>query len=169
VVREHNPAAMPGGVAPTGPLAAYTDRLTRQQRDSVGYPELVDRLRAGPPLLGLFGLPGPREWLNLHEFFVHHEDVRRPAGQQPRPLGTTLEQALWRRLHGLAPILLRPPVGIAVELMSPDGAVARAGRGSDRIRVSGPIGELFLYAYGRRTAAQVGVSGDPAALARFDS
>ncbi|MDQ6649625.1 MAG: TIGR03085 family metal-binding protein [Actinomycetota bacterium] len=167
VVRERNPAALPGAMAGGGPLAAYTERVTEQQRDEASFAELVGRLRTGPPLLGLFGLPGPREWLNLHEFFVHHEDVRRPAGLEPRDLGPALEEGLWRRLRGLAMVVVRAPKGIAIELVRPDGAAVNASRGAARVRVEGEVGELFLYAYGRRSAARVEVSGDPSALARL--
>ena len=168
VVRERNPVAMSGAVARGGPLAAYAEKATERQRDAVEFPELVSMLRAGPPWFTPLGLPGPREWFNVHEFFVHHEDVRRPAGHGPRSLGADLDEALWRRLRTLATGLVRPPAGIGVELVRPDGAVARAGSGAAQVRVSGPVGELVLYAFGRRTAAAVQVSGDPAAVARLE-
>ena len=60
-------------------------------------------LRAGPPWFTRLGLPGPRKWFNVHEFFVYHEDVRRSAGRGPRSLGADLDEALWRRLRALAP------------------------------------------------------------------
>ncbi|GAC1328621.1 MAG: TIGR03085 family metal-binding protein [Mycobacteriales bacterium] len=167
VVRDRNPVAIAGAIAPRGPLAAYAEKATHRQRDTVAFPELVSMLRAGPPWFGPFALPGPREWFNVHEFFIHHEDVRRPAGHGPRSLGADLDEALWRRLKRLAPGLVRAPAGIGVELVRPDGATVRAGRGEAQVRVSGPIGELVLYTFGRRTAAAVQVSGDPAAVIRL--
>ena len=44
---------------------------------------------------------------NLHEFFVHHEDVRRATGAGPRALPGPLEDALWTRLRVLAPVFPR--------------------------------------------------------------
>ncbi len=44
-----------------------------------GYDRVVERVRTGPPL-GPFAVPGLRTQINLIEYVVHHEDVRRANG-----------------------------------------------------------------------------------------
>ena len=53
-----------------------------------GYERLVERLRSGPPPCP-WRLPGLRALLNTNEWFVHHEDVRRANGREPRATGPT--------------------------------------------------------------------------------
>ena len=47
----------------------------------------------------------------------------------------------------------------------------RIGKGPDIVTLSGPPSEILLYLFGRRSAAQVEVTGQPAAvsaLGRFE-
>ena len=55
--------------------------------------------------------------------------------------------------------------GVALELARPGGDVHRVGTG-ERVRVSGPVGELVLELYGRRSVAEVDYDGDDDAVAR---
>jgi uncharacterized protein (TIGR03085 family) len=111
------------------------------------------------------------ERINLVEYFVHHEDVRRAQpGWEPRELGQGLADVLWQRL-GMARFLLKKaPVG--VELARDDGPDSERG-GASRVRitakartpvvtVTGPPAELTLWALGRTAAARVRLDGSEA-------
>jgi uncharacterized protein (TIGR03085 family) len=165
VARDTIPIAVPGLViTPLHPITARIEQITLDRYD---YPEMIARLRNGPPLYGPFALPGASELFNLHEFYVHHEDVRRPNGLRPRRLSARLDAALWWRLRVFGPYLMRALRGLHVRVETPDGrsAVLLPGRGE--LVVKGPVGELFLFAFNRRDAAKVNVSGDDSALDRL--
>ncbi|MGN6610107.1 MAG: maleylpyruvate isomerase family mycothiol-dependent enzyme [Jatrophihabitans sp.] len=141
-------------------LHGITEARERRAR-RLPYAELLDRLEAGPPPWSPTGLPGAGYELgNLHEFFVHHEDVRRPQDPTPRRLDAALEDALWRRTRLLAPLFAARARGLLLRLEATDGRVVEVRRGSRPAVVSGTVGELFLWLWGRRDAARVVVSGD---------
>src|SRR5687768_16938237 len=102
VVRERRPQAVPGLVVPAlHPLTAALERRMRR----TSYDELLALLRSGPPAWSPLGLPGRLyDSGNLHEFFVHHEDVRRLVDPTPRPAEPRLDAALWARLGLLAQV-----------------------------------------------------------------
>ena len=105
-------------------------------------------------------LPGTTELLNVHEFFVHHEDVRRAQpGWTARTLPAGYADALRRRLVVLAPLLFGRLHGVRLHLETPQGRVRTVGRGPEAVTVRGEMPELFLYAFGRRTAVDIDVSG----------
>jgi uncharacterized protein (TIGR03085 family) len=169
VLREHRPDAGAGLLG--GPLAGYTRRVQRRLAERTPYPRLVETIRNGPPRLSVFGLPGMDERINLVEYFVHHEDVRRAQpGWEPRELSQALTEVLWQRL-GVARFLLRKaPVG--VELARDDGPDSERGATS-RVRitakartpvvtVTGPPAELTMWALGRAAAARVRLDGSEA-------
>lgn len=158
VTRDTRPDAIPGLLLPGRPRR-LTERLEAATRREVPYGELVRRIRGGPPL-GPVGVPGMRELVNVHEYFVHHEDVRRANGGLPRPLDERRERALWRRLRALAPLLLRRVDGLGVQLeREGDGVITGLG-GSPVVRVRGTASELFLYLFNRKAVADVELSGD---------
>lgn len=129
-----------------------------------GYDRLVERLRAGPPLVP-WRLPGLRGPLNLNEWFVHHEDVRRPNGHGPRTDRPDLDAALWTMVRRTARLMLRRVKGVGVALAAPGhGEVPARGPGPSA-RVTGGPQELALFLNGRRAAAQVEVTGPDDALA----
>ncbi len=164
-VREHEPVAVPGLVVPA--FHGVTVRRERAARDRWPFVELLARLRRGMPFPA--GLPVVRELGNVHEFFVHHEDIRRANGAGPRPADDELDEALWVRLRAFAPVLLRRVRGVQVVLRRPDGARAVAhplGRGP-LVTVTGPVPELFLYCFNRKEVAAVTVEGDGAAASRL--
>jgi uncharacterized protein (TIGR03085 family) len=177
VLRERRPDAGAGVLG--GPVARYT-RLV-QARITTRHPfgELVDLIRSGPPRLSMFGLPGADERLNVVEYFVHHEDVRRAQpGWQPRKVDPELADLLWDRLSLARLMLRKAPVGVElVRADSEPGAVDSSdARGRVRITakartpvvtVSGDPVELTLWTMGRTTVADVqmaGADGDIAAL-----
>jgi uncharacterized protein (TIGR03085 family) len=170
VVRESRPDAAVGIAA--RPFAGWTDRVQRSVA-SQPYPELVRKVRNGPPTLSVFSLPGFDGAANLLEFYVHHEDVRRGAADwRVRDLPADLSDLLWKRLSVMGRLLFRKvPVGVVLERTDgtngTDSTVV-ARRGPDSVTLRGTAGELTLRAYGR-TAVQVETIGTPAAIAAFES
>jgi uncharacterized protein (TIGR03085 family) len=161
VARERRPDSAPGLVV--GALSGWTERVRRGEKRRP-YPQLVRALRTGPPIWSWAGLPVLSETLNVTEFFVHHEDVRRAADEwEPRQLDERFEEELWRRLRASAGQLFRSvPVGL--RLRRPDGVTAVGRRGSPAVELTGPASELLLFAFGRRAHARVRIEGDPAAV-----
>src|SRR3954469_3798187 len=81
-VRERRPDAALG-VLPLGPLSAYTDRVMASTLRTLGFEEIVRRMRTVPPYLRVGSID---ELINTVEFFVHTEDVRRPNTLPAREL-----------------------------------------------------------------------------------
>jgi uncharacterized protein (TIGR03085 family) len=135
---------------------------------SQGYEHLVDRLRAGPPLVP-WRLPMLRQAINLSEWFVHHEDVRRPAGGGPRGDRPDLDDALWTMLRRASRLMLRKVRGAGVALEAPGfGEVPARGPGRS-VRLTGGPQELTLYLNGRRRAARDDITGPEEARAIVES
>jgi uncharacterized protein (TIGR03085 family) len=160
VLREHRPDAGAGILG--GPLAGYTRRVQRKLAERTPYPRLVEMIRNGPPRLSVFGLPGMDERINLVEYFVHHEDVRRAQpGWEPRELGQGLADVLWQRL-GMARFLLRKaPVGVELARDDHRGSRVRitAKARTPVVTVTGTPAELTMWAFGRADAARVRLDG----------
>ncbi len=168
VVRERRPDAAPGVLLP--PLSRYTERVRTRTARSVPFGRLVERFRQGPPKFSPFAVPGVDEIANAVEFFVHHEDVRRARpGWEPRDISPELEELIWRRIRIARFVLRKVPVGVT--LVQPDGRTLRVtgrGRGDHgAVRVHGPVGELALWALGRRDVAGVRLTGDTGAVKRL--
>ena len=102
---------------------------------------------------------------NTHEFFVHFEDVRRAeTGWTARELDEPAEADLWKVLGFFKGRAFKAaPVGVV--LQRPDGTQLRAASGDTTVTVTGPPGELLLYAFGREDHALVDLDGAPEALA----
>jgi uncharacterized protein (TIGR03085 family) len=157
VLRERRPDASAGIVIKK--LAGRTGRVQREiaSRD---WPGLVDTVRRRPwwspvsnPLLD--------EVTNATEFFVHHEDVRRAQpGWQPRTLPAEQEAALWKRVRGLARLVLRKTPAKII-LVAPRHGEATAGKGGPEVRLSGSPGELLLFLMGRQDHARIDLTGPP--------
>jgi uncharacterized protein (TIGR03085 family) len=166
VVRERRPQAAPGIVF-GGPFQRLLDRATTKAL-AKGYPALVEQVRNGPPP-GPFAVPGLRTLINLNEYVVHHEDVRRANGMAPRTDRPELQDKLWGLLRRGAGLQLRSVrKHLTVRLRRPDGDEISVGSGPE-VLVEGEALELVLLLMGRRSVAQVEVSGDPHAVARFEA
>ena len=166
VVREHDPRS--GFAILGGERFAKLEHSLMDNARSQGYERLVDRLRAGPPLVP-WRLPLLRQFLNLTEWFVHHEDVRRPAGEEPRGDRPDLDSALWTMLRHGSRLMLRKVRGAGVALDAPGfGEVPARGPGPS-VRLTGGPQELMLYLNGRRSAAQVDITGPEEARAIIES
>jgi uncharacterized protein (TIGR03085 family) len=172
VVRERKPLAAPG-ILLGGRFQARLDRATAKVI-AEGYDAVVEKVRNGPPI-GPFAVPGLRTLINLNEYVVHHEDVRRANGLGPRTDRPDLQDALWRVLRRGAGLQLRSvrkqlTVRLARGDADHDGADhdggddVRVGSGPE-VTVTGDPVELVLYLMGRKTVAQVELVGDPASVA----
>ena len=155
MIREHDPLALPGMALP-GPFSNYT-KAAMEKAKQQGFDKLVSTLRQGPPLL--YKLPGPLATANLVENWVHHEDLRRPAGEAPRDSSPELDMVLSR----VIPIQLRLAVmrvkGVTIQAVLPDGRRTQSGKGIATVEIAGPVGELVLFLFGRGEAAQVSFDG----------
>jgi uncharacterized protein (TIGR03085 family) len=158
VVRERRPDSGPGLVWP--PLAGYTDRVRRAERDRTAWEKLVEKVRHGPPLLlRLFDEP-----MNTVEFFIHVEDVRRAQETwEPRPISPELADALWARV---GPGGMAKKVPATIVITSPGRADKERGTGP-RLTLAGDPGELTMFGAGRQGAARVEISGDAALAAQL--
>ena len=135
----------------------FMRRLVEDAGTPDGYAALVDTFAAGPSRHSLMGRAD--EALNLLEYVVHHEDLRRGSGPvPPRDLPAAEIDEIWRRAR---PILKRAyrksPVG--VQLAPDGGAVTPARSGPSIVTVAGSPIEIILHAFGRRSAADVRVDG----------
>jgi uncharacterized protein (TIGR03085 family) len=164
VMRETDPRG--GVVILGGERAAGLETKLMDRARAQGYERLVERLRSGPPAFP-WRVPGLRGILNTTEWFVHHEDVRRANGEGPRT-DAELDAALWPYVRRMAPLMLRRIKGAGVALSAPGhGEVPAKGTGPSA-RVEGGPQELMLFLNGRRSAAQVEVTGPDAARAAVD-
>jgi uncharacterized protein (TIGR03085 family) len=159
-VRERRPDAVGGVVG--GPLAGYTERTMRSVLRVHSYDHIVQRLAEGPP----FPMRLADEMVNLHEFFVHHEDVRRADGSGPRDLPSEMEQLLWTRLRRILRFSYRHVKDAQIEFVTAHGDRGVIRGSGPKVRMFGPVGELFLYSFNRKDYAQVELSGDEAAIER---
>ena len=173
VLRERRPDAAAGVMG--GPLAGYTARVQRQFLDRYSYPELVELFRSGPPRLSVFAVPGADEAANTVENFVHHEDVRRAAGDwAERPLAAGLSEVLWRRLKGARLFLRSAPAGVVLARETPPSGdqpgkldLIVAKNASPSVTVTGSPAELTLWAMGRGRVAHVTMDGPDEAMAKL--
>ncbi len=159
-MREHRLDAGPGLVA-GGVFARHTERVQKKTARRP-YDALVADLRSGPPV------QWPGRWapdFDVHEWFVHHEDVRRPAGGAPRTDLGALEGPVWAAIGRFGKQLTRP-LSCRVRVVSTDGreqVIKDAGDGE--VVLTGPTGDLILRLFGR--PIEVDVSGDDAAVDAF--
>jgi uncharacterized protein (TIGR03085 family) len=164
VMRERRPDAAIGILVK--PFARLTDKA-RRDLAARPWPELVAMFRAGPPRWSPLNL-APDDAVNLVEFFVHSEDVRRAqTGWTPRRLDPALEDQLWRRLRTTARLLYRKArIGVILRRAGTSEQV-RGKDGTPAVTVTGPASELLLHSLGRTAHARVEITGDPEAVRIF--
>jgi uncharacterized protein (TIGR03085 family) len=176
VLREHRPDAGAGVMG--GPLAGYTRHVQNRLIARTPFPQLVQLIRTGPPRFSVFGLPGADERLNLVEYFVHHEDVRRAQPDwEPRPISAELADLLWDRLRLARLMLRKAPVGVELarsdssgEGSHPNGRVRITAKArTPVVTVSGDPAELTLWTMGRTTVADVQMEGNDSDIAALQS
>lgn len=164
LVREHRPDAIAGMFVSR--LKGHLDSVMAEYAQRP-YDEVVDDWAAGAPKWN--PLKWADTWVNTAENFVHHEDVRRAGPQwEVRELGPAAERSLWKLLGVMAPRMLGTSATTVV-LRRADGAamtpVDRSVASGGVTTVSGPVGELVLWLYGR-DAARVEIEGDAGAITR---
>jgi uncharacterized protein (TIGR03085 family) len=160
VIRERRPDAALGIAIPQ--LAGYTGRIQKRVAASTDWDDLVDMVASGPPIYSPFKLLDPV--VNVTEMFVHHEDVRRARpGWAPRALDSQTVSALERPLTMISKITLaKSPARVSLRTL--DGKVLATGGHGRPVTVTGQVGELLLFAFGR-DAVQVEFDGDTDAVA----
>lgn len=163
VLRERRPDTLPGlGLRR---FAGYTERVRRAVAEQP-YPRLIEQLERRP-WWNPFHNPLTDAAVNILEFFIHHEDVRRAAPQwQPRELPDGWQAAIWRPTSLLARLRLRRfPAALRIEAAG--FGELTTGAGGEPLRVVGAPGELAMFLSGRQRAARVEVDGAPALAERL--
>lgn len=167
VIREGRPDAAIGILG--GPLAKWTTKV-QDEAALRPFDDLVATFRSGPPKWSPFAISKVDAAANIVEFAVHFEDVRRAQPHWvPAPSDAELNEVLWSRVSKMGKLLMRG-VPLGVELQRTDIAAKpfAAKTGSPIVTLTGAPIDLMLRVYGR-TAADVQVSGDDAAIAIFEA
>jgi uncharacterized protein (TIGR03085 family) len=169
LVRERRPDAAAGIIL--SPLAGYTKNVMASVAEQ-SYDAMIATFRGGPPWWTVFAIPGLGDRLNLFEFYVHHEDIRRAQPDwESRPSDQKREDALWGALTsaGGGRILFRRcRVGVILRAAGRDDAVVHKGDRS--VHLVGEPSELTLIAFGRQTElSRVVVQGDPDDVDAFEA
>jgi uncharacterized protein (TIGR03085 family) len=167
VLRERSLVEL-GGRLPVARLQRRAHSAVDAYAARFGYSELIDQFEYGPPRWSAFGLPPVREAVNLLEYMVHHEDVRRAVPDfRVRILPPGDQAAAWSRLRFTARITLRQ-VPQGVRLVSPEhGALDAPKAGAPLVTVTGEPVELALVIMGRQRVAQVTYDGPAGDVASF--
>ncbi|MDO5029242.1 MAG: TIGR03085 family metal-binding protein [Corynebacterium sp.] len=163
-IRENRPDAA-GGMF----VKALTDRLNSvtAEVDQMPYAEVVGKWGSGAPKWN------PMKWadkyVNTVENFVHHEDVRRAQeGWTVRQLPPSAKTDLWKMVTTSGRMMLRGSTSTVV-FMRDDGVAATLVDNSDKsapvVTVSGSVGELVLWLYGR-DEVRVTIDGDESGIKR---
>jgi uncharacterized protein (TIGR03085 family) len=143
-------------------FAKLEARLSARAKQQ-GLEKLVARLRKGPPPVP-WRVPGLRTAMNLNEWFVHHEDVRRANGRSPRSDIDELQDALWGQLQRAGKLMTRGLKGTGLVVDAPERGRKELRKGDPSVTLAGDPGELVLYLNGRRAAAQVQLDGPTPAI-----
>ena len=167
VIREGRPDAALGMLVP--PLAERARRV-QDGYAAESWPELVERVRTGPPAWSPTRLEPVDTLVNLGEMFLHHEDVLRAAPDwEQRLLPDDLERGLWSGLTRTGRLLFRrSPVGVVLVTPTYGRRLVRTPpSGAGSIVLRGTPGELLLHASGRQRVARVTVEGPADAREAF--
>jgi uncharacterized protein (TIGR03085 family) len=156
IVREHRPDAGLGLIVP--PLAPHGEKV-RLRTASRPWDQLVEEVRAGPPVWSPMRIAAVDRAANTLEFFIHHEDVLRAAdGWTARTLDPDLDAQLWNTLRRMGRFSMRKaPAGVV--LATPDGRSVTSKESSPSVTLTGPPGELALFTSGRQAHAIVDLDG----------
>ena len=149
------------GLVIPGYLARKLTKATQKLAQNQPFEKLVDKIRLGPP----FYLKRVDETMNLFEFFVHHEDVRR-GGEDfaPRSDIDDLDDALWERQERFSKLMVRRLKDVDITLLRPSGEKIYLGGGGQSVVLEGKPSEIGLFLFGRREHSEVKLTGDPEAI-----
>ena len=163
-VRDRRLDAMPGyGVEnlPFGaPLARWSHRVEDRLRTRKPYPQVVARVRSGPPPWSPFAWPRVADVLNASEYTIHHEDARRAQpGWAPRELSREDQDELWPSVQFYGRLASgRRPGSLLLRRSDAPRVQKRYGHAEPCTTVEGEPLELLLWASGREDVARVSVS-----------
>lgn len=159
VVRERDPWTAP--VIICGRLNGIIQRMTANER-AAGFEKVVRRLKGGPPWL--FRSTPLAVRLNTVEDWIHHEDVRRANGQDPRPSSPSLDDVLWRGVGAAGKVAGLRLDDVGLDAVATDGRRLTVKRGAQVVEVVGDPGEVLLFVTGRIAVAQVELRGPGEAI-----
>lgn len=167
VQREQGPVAMIKDAAARKPPGQEPNlsALVEGTKAPGGFEALIDRFVSGPPAWSPMSFAA--EKINLSEYTIHHEDIRRGGANraEPRQLPKGQTDAVWSQLSLLGRAGIRQsPVG--VDLATPDGRHKVIKKG-EAITITGEPVELALYTGGRRQVARVDITGPPELVSKF--
>jgi uncharacterized protein (TIGR03085 family) len=164
IVRERRPLKAAGIMIPR--LAPVTERAMSAEA-AKGVPAMVDLLRTRP--LTPYSLPVVERFTQTLEYFVHHEDIRRAQPDwSPRALPADDVEELWALLSRSGSYLGRGlPVPTRIARSDRPGTSAAFKKGPDPAVVTGPVGELVLWVFGRTAVRDVTIEGPDAAVAKL--
>ncbi len=168
LLREGSPAS--AGIM-FKPLSGLLDRASSRLGEQE-FADLVKRLRHGPPAWSPFALPKIGAMLNLLEFFVHHEDIRRAQPDwRPRSLPRRDEDGIWRSArHAGRGLVAKSGAGVGVVAERTDtGERVTLSRSTPTVTVRGLPSEITLFLFGRKAQAEVELDGAPEDVARLES
>lgn len=167
VLRERSLVEL-GGRIPVPALQRRAHEAVDSYASKHSYAELIDQFEGGAPKYSAFAMPAFREAVNLLEYVVHHEDVRRAVpGVGPRELAQAEQDAAWARLRFTARITLRQvPQGVRLVSLR-NGQLEAAKKGASLVTVTGDPVELALVIMGRQRVAKVTYDGPPDDVASF--
>jgi uncharacterized protein (TIGR03085 family) len=165
VIREYRPDASLGIVVKQA--SVWTDRVQNGAAEQP-FEDLVEQVRNGPPFYSPMSLPGLEGKVNLLEYFVHHEDVRRAQPDwEPRALDADTMNVVWDRLTKAARgLFMRSRVGVVLQRSDVDAKPVTAKGGEPSVTLVGDPAELTMLAFGRREH-RVQVQGDSEAVETF--
>lgn len=166
IVRERRLLSAGGIIIPK--LARFTERAMADEA-AAGVPAMVQRLRS--PLRTPYALPIVERFAQTMEYFVHHEDIRRAQpGWEPRSLPAEDVDELWSLLSRSGGFLGRGlPVPTVIARSDRPDARATFKKGPDPVVVTGPVGELVMWVYGRSAVVDLRFDGPPEAVARVQA
>ena len=164
VLRERKPIAALGIVL-GGVFARNTERTTRRLATKP-FESLIRKLRKGPPLL-LRRIDGQ---INVLEYTVHHEDVRRAAAEwEERKDIEGLQEVIWKIQKRSAHLMARKLQDIDLTLRRPSGDIFHINKPGRSVTLTGEPIEIALFITGRRDKALVEISGDDSAVNEMKS
>jgi uncharacterized protein (TIGR03085 family) len=168
LVRRERSLVEAAGRLPVGSLRRRADEALHELAERSPYDRLVAEVDSGPPRYSPWAFAPLREAVNLLEYVVHHEDLRRAVpGTGPRAMPIARQRAIWARLRLSAPFTMRA-VPVGVRLVWPGRGeilTRRAKHGFPVVAVQGEPVELALVAFGRQRVAQVDYDGAPVDVA----
>lgn len=158
VIRDRRPDAMPGMLL-GGPFARWTDRVMTRTELETPWPELVEKVRSGPPAFVPSAWPPVDALMNGAEMAIHHEDVRRAQPDwSPRTLPRTAQDQLWKQVPFMARTGQSGLTGGLEVHRTDTGASKTLRSGQPLTTVAGEPLEVLLWASGREDVANVEVT-----------